>query len=95
VKLTKEAVMSKKRLSPARKIWMVQRAIVLQLLRDDHDPLWTRSELMAEIPDFSRHVFNAALGMLESDACVVLDGEQGLRASTPVRHMDELELVSI
>ena len=87
--------MSKKRLSPARKLWMVQRAIVLQLLRDDHDPLWTRKELRNEIPDFSRHVFNVALELLEGDACIVLDGEQGVRASTPVRHLDELELVSI
>jgi hypothetical protein len=87
--------MPKKRLSPTRKLRMVQRAIILQLLRDDHDPLWTRKELKAEIPDFSRQVFDAALERLEDEACVVLDGKQGVRASTPVRHLDELELVSI
>jgi|HubBroStandDraft_6_1064221.scaffolds.fasta_scaffold136316_4 hypothetical protein len=87
--------MSKKRLSPARKIRIVQRAIVLQLLRDDHDSLWTREELRNEIPDFSRHVFKVAMDMLEGNACFVLDGEQGVRASTPVRCLDELDLVSI
>lgn len=87
--------MPKKRLSPARKIRIVERAIVLQLLRDDHDPLWTREELRNEISDFSHHVFKVAIDMLEGDSCIVLDGEQGVRASTPVRRMDELELVSI
>ncbi len=28
-----------------------QRAIVLQVLRDDHEPRWTRAELRAEIYD--------------------------------------------
>jgi DNA-binding HxlR family transcriptional regulator len=86
--------MSKKRPS-RRKLWMVQRAIVLQLLRNDHDLLWTRSELKDEIPDFSRRVFDAALERLEDETCVVLDGEQGVKASRSIRHLDELELVSI
>jgi hypothetical protein len=86
--------MPKKR-QACRTLWKVQRAIVLQLLRDDHDSLWTRGELKDEIPDFSRLVFDNALELLEGDACIVLDGEQGVRASTPVRRLDELELVSI
>jgi hypothetical protein len=86
--------MPKKRPS-RRKLWKVQRAIVLQLLRDDHDSQWTRGELKDEIPDFSQRVFDNALELLEGDACIVLDGDQGVRASTPVRHLDKLELVSI
>jgi hypothetical protein len=74
---------------------MVQCAIMLQLLRDDHDPLWTRSELKAQIPDFSRRVFNRALEHLEDDMCIGLDGKHGVRASTCARHLDQLELVSI
>jgi hypothetical protein len=78
-----------------RRLWMVQRAIVLQLLRDDHDPLWTRSELKDEIPDFSQRVFDLAMELLEGETCVVLDRKHGVRAATPVRHLDELELIGV
>lgn len=87
--------MSKKRLSTSRKIWMVQRGIVLQLLRDDHDERWTRSELRAEISDFTRHVFNVSLELLEGNGCVVFDGKQGVRASACARHLDSIELIGV
>jgi hypothetical protein len=94
VKLTKEAAMSKKRLSPSLKVWIMQRAIVLQLLRDDHDPLWTREELEGEISDFNTRVFTTALERLVAEDCVVLDSK-GARATTPLRHLDTLELVGV
>jgi hypothetical protein len=85
----------KKRLSRNLKLWMIQRAIMLQLLRDDHDPLWTRGELEAEVSDFGPRLLRVALELLEGDCCIVLDGEEGVRASTCAHRLDELELVAI
>jgi hypothetical protein len=68
-----------------------QRAIVLQLLRDDHDLQWTQQELRDEI---GTDDLDAALELLRSEGCVVLDGEQ-VRASTSVCRLDELELLAI
>ena len=85
----------KKRLSRDLKLWMIQRAIMLQLLRDDHDPLWTQAELEAEVSDFGPRLLKVALELLEGDCCIVLDGEEGVRASTCAHRLDELELVSI
>jgi hypothetical protein len=85
--------MPKKR-QARRKLWKVQRAIVLQLLRDDHDRLWTREELRDEIPDISRHMFDLSIELLEDDACIALEAD-GLCASTSVRHLDELDLIGI
>jgi len=44
-----------------RDLWMAQRAVVLQLLRDDDPELWTRPELEAEITDISEKTLLAAL----------------------------------
>jgi len=85
----------KKRPSRDLKLWMIQRAIMLQLLRDDHDPLWARGELEAEVSDFGPRLLKVALELLEGDCCIVLDGEEGVRASTCAHRLDELELVSI
>jgi hypothetical protein len=85
----------KKRPSRDLKLWMIQRAIMLQLLRDDHDPLWTRGELEAEVSDFGPRPLKVALELLEGDCCIVLDGKEGVRASTCAHRLDELELVSI
>jgi hypothetical protein len=82
-------------MQPNRSLWMTQRAIMLQLLRDDHDPLWTRSELRAHVPDFDSSVFDVALERLDDDTCVVLDDEGAVRASTCARHLDALGLISV
>ncbi len=72
-----------------------QRAIVMQLLRDDHDPLWSRSELREQMPDLNRRVFKTALELLEDDECIALHGRRGVRASICTQHLDELGLVGI
>jgi hypothetical protein len=87
--------MTRRKMSSETELWMAQRAIVLQVLRDDHDPLWTRSELRDEIADLRRRAFNLALDLLEGDGCILFDSKQGVRASTPIRRLDELELISI
>jgi hypothetical protein len=78
--------------------WMdevqVERAIVLQALRDDHPERWTRAELEAEIFDFPPVIVDEALVRLEAEGVVILDGEN-VEASRCARRMDALELVSI
>jgi hypothetical protein len=78
--------------------WMdevqVERAIVLQVLRDDHPERWTRAELEAEIFDFPPVIVNEALVRLEAEGVVILDREN-VEASRCARRMDALELVSI
>ncbi len=75
-------------------LWLAQRVIVLQLLRDDRDLLWSRRQLRRELPDISGRVFRAALEVLEDDGCIVL-GSGGVRASICAQHLDALGLVAI
>lgn len=78
--------------------WMdevqVERAIVLQVLRDEHPERWTRAELEAEVFDFDPLTVNGALVRLETEGIVILDGEY-VEASRCARRMDALELVAI
>jgi hypothetical protein len=78
-------------------IQKAERAIILQVLRDDHEAIWRRAELEAEILGFSRRVFGDALGRLEVEGVVVIDGEQNerVRASRCALHLDELGHISI
>lgn len=71
-----------------------QRAIVLQVLRDDHDPQWTRAELRAEIYDVEPRTVGRALKRLEAEGVVILEEEE-VRASRCALHMDFLGMVSI
>ncbi len=71
-----------------------ERAIVLQVLRDDHPERWTRVELELEIEDRTAQVIADALVQLEAEGVVILDGEH-IRAPACARRMDSLGLVSI
>ena len=75
-------------------LWMVERAIVLQVLRDDHEERWARAELAREIPDFEPEVLDEALAELEQDG-VLRREERTVWASRAARRLDELELISI
>jgi DNA-binding HxlR family transcriptional regulator len=78
----------------SRDPWLVERAIVLQLLRDDHGERWSRAELAGEIPDFEPAVLDEALARLEREG--ILQREEGaVWAARAARHLDELELISI
>ncbi len=72
----------------------VERAIVLQVLRDDHPERWTRAELEIEVFDFDPFTVNEALTRLVADGVVILDGER-VRASACARRIDALELIAI
>jgi DNA-binding HxlR family transcriptional regulator len=78
----------------SRDIRMVERAIVLQVLRDDHEERWSREELVGEISDFQPAVLDEALVRLAGDGVVHREDEQ-VWASRASRRLDELELISI
>jgi DNA-binding HxlR family transcriptional regulator len=77
-----------------RDMWMVERAIVLQVLRDDHEERWAPAELAGEIPDFELAVLDEALARLEREG-VLHRSEGSVWAARAARRLDELELISI
>jgi hypothetical protein len=73
---------------------IAQRAVLLQLLRDDHDERWSRAELDAEVSDIEPGALSDGLEQLERDGLVLsLDDE--VLASRSARHVDDLRLVGI
>jgi hypothetical protein len=86
--------MQRPRESGARDTRPVERAVVLQILRDDHAARWSRAELAREMPDFAPAVLTAALERLEHAGVVRLHGPR-LAASPAVRRLDELELIAV
>jgi hypothetical protein len=77
-----------------RRTWIVERAIVLQILRDDHDERWLRAELAQEISDHPPDIVGRALARLERAGVLRLDGDYA-EASRAARRLDELEMISI
>ena len=77
-----------------RPVWMAQRAIALQLLRDDHPEQWTRAELRRKASDFDAGAFADGLAQLVAEGVAIVDGKT-ISASRCARHLDWLELVSI
>ncbi len=75
-------------------VWMAERAIVLRVLRDDHDERWTPAELEEQVSDLAPQAVRDGLARLEAERVVVTEGWHVL-ASRCVRHIDGLELVSI
>ena len=73
---------------------IAERAVVSQLLRDDHDERWSRAELEAAISDLNPSALKSALEQLERHGVIVSLDEYVL-ASRCARHFDELELVSV
>ena len=72
-----------------------QKLLVLQLLRDDHDPKWTRAEIDKKLYDIDPDAITVALQRLQEQGVVVqADGEQ-LAASRCAWHLDALKFISI
>ncbi len=82
------------RREPNGVVWRVERAIVLQILSDDHQERWPRAELAEEISDFEPAVLEKALGCLERDG-VLHRRDDSVWAARAARRLDELELISI
>lgn len=82
--------------TPPNRSWdeVVQRAIVLQLLREDHDERWSRAELETELDPTTPIDLNDALHQLHQEGVLHLHGELVL-ASPATRHIDTLGMISI
>jgi hypothetical protein len=70
---------------------IVERAVVLQVLRDDHPGCWTRAELVSSIEP---RAVQAALTQLEVEGVVILDGEM-VTASRSALRLDALGLICV
>jgi hypothetical protein len=73
---------------------IVERAIVLQLLRDDHDEQWSRAELQAEADDVKPSALSNAVERLQRQG-VVTALDDCVLASPCARRLDALGLVGI
>jgi hypothetical protein len=74
--------------------WIAERAIVLQLLRDDHDPRWTRAELRRETSDIPRWAMRKAFDRLEAEGVLVTKAKHVL-ASRCAQRLDDLDLIAV
>lgn len=72
----------------------IERAIVLQLLRDDHDERWSHTELEAEVNNLEPSALSRAVECLEQHGVVVALDDRVL-ASRCARHLDALGLIGI
>ena len=52
-----------------------QRVVVLQLLREDHEDLWARSELEAEFGDIGTRFIARAIASLQEAGVIELEGD--------------------
>jgi biotin operon repressor len=71
----------------------LERAIVLQLLRDDHPPSWPLQELTAELGGGEAAVGQAAARLQQDGLLALADGQ--LSASRAARRLDELGLIGV
>ena len=77
-----------------RDVWRVERAIVLQVLRDDRDQRWSRTALASEVSDFEPALIELALSQLQRDEVLSSAGTQ-VSASPATRRLDQLELIGV
>lgn len=73
---------------------VAERAIVMQVLRDDHDEHWTRAELESAASDYSPPAIQGALRRLAAEDVVILEGDR-VRASGCAQYLDTLDLLAI
>jgi hypothetical protein len=76
----------------------LERAIVLQLLRDDHERKWPRTQLAIELEadgeEIDREAIDEAVRRLEREG-VVGCAEQEVWASDAAWRLDELDLIGV
>jgi hypothetical protein len=73
---------------------LLERAIVLQTIRDDHDDGWARIELAAELGDADPIAVRVALTRLEDEGVIEFAGET-VRASRATMRLNELDMIAI
>jgi len=71
-----------------------ERAVVIQLLREDHGQQWTSEELREALPDIDPPSIAGALGRLEAEG-VAYHSARYYWATGPVRRLDALGLIAI
>jgi hypothetical protein len=72
----------------------LERAIILQLLRDDHERMWSREQLLAELESDRTEVVEEALKRLGQDGVLGFSDEAAW-ASSAARRLDELGLIGV
>jgi hypothetical protein len=72
----------------------LERAIVLQTLRDDRDDGWQRAELAAELGDADPIAIRDALTCLEEEGVVEFAGET-VRASRAATRLNDLDMIAV
>ena len=72
----------------------LERAIVLQVLRDDHEPRWSRAELATEIAPGRLLDMSVALARLQADRVVCVSGSW-VWASRALGCLDRLGLIAV
>jgi DNA-binding HxlR family transcriptional regulator len=73
---------------------IAERAVILQVLRNDRNERWSRTELEREIYDIEPLAISEALDRLHEEGIVHLAGELTW-ASRCARRLDELGMISI
>jgi predicted transcriptional regulator len=73
---------------------LLERAIVLQTLRDDRDEGWARIELAADLGDADPIAIREALTRLEDEGVLEFAGET-VRASRATVRLNDLEMIAI
>jgi hypothetical protein len=72
----------------------IERAIILQVLRDDHAPRWDRAELVREFYDVDPRAIGDVLARLKARGVIHLEGPH-VTASLCARYLSALEMLSI
>lgn len=73
---------------------LLERAIVSQALRDDHDDGWRRAELAVELLDTDPIAIREALTRLQEDGVVEFAGET-VRASRAAKCLNDLDMIAV
>jgi hypothetical protein len=71
-----------------------ERAVVLQLLRDDHEQRWSRVELEDELAYIEAGVVDGAVMDLQGEGIVQLENGT-VWASAAARRLDDLDLIGV
>lgn len=92
--LEADAVERERSATPFADQGTAERAIVLQVLRDDHAEQWSRAELRGELHDIEPRAVAAAIDALHDAGAIQLTGDL-VCASSCIRRLEGLGMVSV